>query len=154
MIVYNTLLDNQRPYLVKEREIENQIHSINCPEDLFRLCKEDLKLPFFTEEYTYVFALNTKNKILGVFELSHGIVNASLVRPREIFLKLLLLGAEHFCIAHNHPSQDPTASKEDLQITRRILEAGKLIGISLCDHVIVVEDCYYSFREKESKIFC
>ncbi len=65
----------------------------------------------YTEEYIFVFALNTKGKILGVFELAHGTVNECLFSPREIFIRFLLIGAESFVIAHNLPSQVTTATE-------------------------------------------
>ena len=91
--------------------------------------------------------LNTKNKIIGVFELSHGNVNSSIVGVREMFQKALLANAVSIIVLHNHPSGDPTPSREDINITTRMVEAGKLIGVEVLDHIIV-GDKYCSLKEK------
>jgi DNA repair protein RadC len=91
--------------------------------------------------------MNTKNKIIGVFEISHGTVNASIVNPREAFQKALLANAVSVIFMHNHPSGDPTASREDIEVTKRLSEAGKIIGVEVLDHIIV-GDSYSSLKEK------
>jgi DNA repair protein RadC len=91
--------------------------------------------------------MNTKNRIIGVFEVSHGTVNASLVTPREAFQKALLANAVSVIFMHNHPSGDCTASRQDIEITNRLVEAGKIIGIDVLDHIIV-GDGYSSLKEK------
>lgn len=99
------------------------------------------------EEYLYMIALSTKNKPLGIFEVSHGTVNASLVNPREIFIRLLLSGASNFILAHNHPSGSCTPSNEDCKLTDRINDCARLMGIPLLDHIII-GDGYLSYKEK------
>ena len=105
----------------------------------FRLNKQ-------SEEYVYMIALNTKCRPLGIFEVSHGAVNSSICNPREIFIKALLCGASGIILAHNHPSGDPTPSKEDERVYKRIKDAGNIIGIELLDNIIVGNG-YFSFRE-------
>ena len=78
----------------------------------------------------------------------NGSLNASLVHPREVFVPAIALSAASLILAHNHPSGDPTPSEEDLAITRRIQESGRLLGIELLDHVIVARDSYTSFKER------
>ena len=94
-------------------------------------------------------SLNTPQKVknIGIFETNHGSVNSSVVSPREIFVRLCLCGAAHFIIAHNHPSGDPAPSKEDMEVTRRMGEAGKIMNIGLLDHIIIGDGCYWSFKE-------
>lgn len=82
-------------------------------------------------------ALDTKNKPVGVFEVSHGTASASIVGSREIFIRLLLVGASCFVISHNHPSGDCTPSKEDIEVTRRLKECADMMGLSLLDHIII-----------------
>ena len=91
--------------------------------------------------------MNTKNKVIGVFEISHGNVNSSIVGTREIFQKALLANAVSIILMHNHPSGDPSPSREDIEVTRRIVEAGKIIGIQVLDHIII-GDRYSSLKEK------
>ena len=82
-------------------------------------------------------------------QISKGTVNASLVTPREIFLQALHYHAVEILLVHNHPSGDPTPSREDMQITQRVCQAGMLIGIELLDHIIIGDKKYISFRERK-----
>ena len=99
------------------------------------------------EEYMYMICMNTKNKIIGVFEISHGSVNSSIVSPREVFQKALLANAVSIIVMHNHPSGDPTPSREDVEVTKRLVEAGKIVGVEVLDHIII-GDQYSSLKEK------
>jgi DNA repair protein RadC len=102
------------------------------------------------EEYVYMISLNTKSKPFAIFEVSHGTVNTSLMPIREIFIRALLSGAVSIIIVHNHPSGDPTPSPQDIQITKKVKEAGEIIGISLQDHIIIGDNnCYYSFYDND-----
>ena len=92
--------------------------------------------------------LNSKAKLIGESDISKGTVNASLITPRELFIEALQKNAVSIVIMHNHPSGDPTPSKEDMLTTKRIREAGLLIGIELLDHIIIGNNCYMSFREE------
>lgn len=77
-----------------------------------------------------------------------GTVNASLVSPREIFLEALEIHAVNLVLVHNHPSGDATPSREDIQMTKRICQAGEMLGIQILDHIIIGDHCYSSMREK------
>lgn len=92
--------------------------------------------------------LDTRNHLIGEEVLTVGTVNSSLVSPRELFLKALQFHAVYIILVHNHPSGDASPSKEDILITRRIHQAGALIGISLLDHIIVGDQCYCSLFEQ------
>ena len=92
--------------------------------------------------------LDTKSKLLGESNISKGTVNASLVSPRELFIEALDCGAVSIILLHNHPSGDPTPSQADILFTKRVKEAGELIGISLLDHIIIGNNCYISFAEQ------
>lgn len=90
-------------------------------------------------EACFVLLLDTKNGVLGMNLVSLGILDSSLVHPREVFKPAILLGAASILLLHNHPSGDPTPSAEDKRVTERIAEAGKLLGIELMDHVILAD---------------
>ena len=99
-------------------------------------------------EHMKLLMLNSKAKLLGETNISKGTVNASLITPRELFIEALQKNAVSIIILHNHPSGDPTPSREDMLTTKRILDAGALIGIDLLDHIIIGNNCYMSFREE------
>lgn len=97
MYLYNTKFNpDGLPALVKERQISSSIDRIVCSDQLYTFSRDSLFLTDYTEEYMYAVSIDTKGRILGCFEISHGTVNASFLNPREIFLKLLLLGAVSF----------------------------------------------------------
>lgn len=103
-----------------------------------------------TEEAVEVFgvlALDTKNKVAGMHIISKGILNSALMHPREVFKPAILNNAAHIIIWHNHPSGDPMPSHEDLALTQKLVDAGKLLGIGVIDHMIF-GDSIYSFAEK------
>lgn len=150
MIKYKTkLTENKRVELEKEFSMNcpDLVSIIRSPEDAAMVGKGFMRIHENPEEYMYMICMNTKNRIIGVFEISHGNVNSSIVGVREIFQKALLANAVSIILIHNHPSGDPTPSREDIAITKRITEAGKLIGIEVLDH-IVIGDQYVSLKEK------
>ena len=100
------------------------------------------------KEELLVMMLDGKNQLIKDSVLTIGTVNASLVSPREIFLEALHYEAVNLILIHNHPSGDSTPSKQDIEVTNRILEAGKLIGIHLLDHIILGEHQYTSLYEQ------
>ena len=97
------------------------------------------------QEHMKLLMLNSKAKLIGETDISKGTVNATIITPRELFIEALQKNAVSIIIMHNHPSGDPSPSKEDRLITRRIQEAGALIGIELLDHIIIGNNCYVSF---------
>ncbi|MDO4617015.1 MAG: DNA repair protein RadC [Lachnospiraceae bacterium] len=100
------------------------------------------------KECVWCLMLDTKNGFIGERMISMGTVNASLLSPREIFHTALAQGAVSIALVHNHPSGDPTPSREDLSITKKIREAGELLGITLLDHIVIGDGCYYSIEER------
>lgn len=100
------------------------------------------------QEVLKLVILNTKNVVISIKEVFKGSLNSSIVHPREIFSEALKKNAASIIICHNHPSGDPTPSKEDINITLRIKECGKIIGIELLDHVIIGNGNYTSMKEK------
>lgn len=153
MFLFNTKLTDGLPVLVKEQELVSTIQTLTRPDEVFQFCRDALSLADYTEEYLYAISCNSKGKVQGCFEISHGTVNASLVTPREILLKLLYLGSVQFFLVHNHPSQDPSPSGEDLRVTKRVKEASDLIGIELLDHLILTQSGYVSLRDTNKDLF-
>ena len=99
-------------------------------------------------EQCRVMMLNTRSMLLAEKQLSVGTVNASLISAREIFLEALKCQAVYIILIHNHPSGDPHPSREAILLTKRVWEAGELIGISLLDHIIIGDRSYVSLREE------
>jgi DNA repair protein RadC len=104
----------------------------------------------WTEERFGLLALNARGDLLAERILATGTATALMISPREFFREGLRLGASTVIAFHNHPSGDPTPSKEDIQITRRLRTAGESLGVPLSDHIVVGGDKYHSFRAAES----
>jgi DNA repair protein RadC len=100
------------------------------------------------QEVLLLLMLNQRGRLLREKYMFKGTVNASMISPREIFLEALSSRAVQIILLHNHPSGDASPSREDLQVTKRVREAGELVGITLTDHIIIGEHAYVSFREK------
>lgn len=150
MTKYKTkLTENKRVVLEKEISMNypELSHIIRSPEDVVTLGRTFMRIHEEPEEYMYLICMNTKNRVIGVFEISHGNVNSSIVGTREVFQKALLANAVSIILMHNHPSGDPTPSREDIEVTRRLVEAGKILGVQVLDHIII-GDRYSSLKEK------
>ena len=100
------------------------------------------------QEVLKLLLLNTKNKLISENDISKGSVNCAVISPRELFVEALQKNAVSIILIHNHPSGEPTPSQEDVLLTKRIAEAGKMIGIGLLDHIVIGNNCYTSLREK------
>jgi DNA repair protein RadC len=101
------------------------------------------------KEHFIILMLNTKNFLLGVETVSIGSLNSSIVHPRELFKSAINKSAAAIILAHNHPSGDATPSREDIEVTKRIKSGGQLLGIDVIDHIIIGDNCYYSFKEEK-----
>lgn len=122
---------------------------IDCPEVLYKIGKQILN--DYIEEDREAFAvilLDTKLKPIGNYIVSTGTLNQSLVHPREVFKKAIVASAYSIMLLHNHPSGDPNPSNEDLRVTQVLVEAGKIVGIEVLDHLIVGSSSFYSFKER------
>src|SRR5437773_1629885 len=100
------------------------------------------------DEPTEVFAilcLTTKHRVIAYHEVSRGTLDSTLVHPREVFKAALLANAAAIIVCHNHPSGDPTPTADDVEVTRRLVAAGQVVGIEVLDHVVVGDGRYYSF---------
>ena len=100
-------------------------------------------------EHFLVLLLNARHEVMGKETVSIGSLNASIVHPREVFKPAVLASAASVVLVHNHPSGDPEPSEEDLAITKRLVEAGELLGIQVLDHVIVAARGVVSFRSRQ-----
>jgi len=101
------------------------------------------------KEHLVALYLNAKNQLVHKETISMGTLNANLVHPREVFEPALKYSAAQIIAAHNHPSGDPKPSEDDLEVTKRLIEAGKMMGIELMDHVIVSKNSHFSFKEEK-----
>lgn len=133
--------------LVKEKGINCESQKMDCPKEISRMLKTLLHMDELAEEHCYMVALNNSCRVLGIFFLSKGTVSTSLVSPREIFIRALLVGAVQVIFCHNHPSGDTVPSRTDMETTQRVKKAGELVNIPLIDHIIIGGSSYFSFSE-------
>jgi DNA repair protein RadC len=120
---------------------------INTPEDVYELCAGQFR--GLDREHFWALALNTKNHLVRIIEVSIGSLNASIVHPRELFRDAVKVSAASVVVVHNHPSGDATPSGADIQLTRRLIKAGDVLGIEVLDHVIIGEaGRFVSLRER------
>lgn len=148
-IKYKTRMVDQRAVLEKEvsLNVPSLDRTLNSPEKVVRLAREFLRLHEETEEYCYMVCANNKLQLTGIFELSHGNVNSSIVGIREMYQKALLANAVNVFVLHNHPSGDPKPSREDIEITKRMKDAGDLLGVGFMDHIVIGDVNYVSLKE-------
>ncbi len=117
-------------------------------DDAFRLAKTIYAELDADKEHFTVLCFNNKNRLSGFKVVSTGSLTASLVHPREVYTAALELRAAALIFVHNHPSGDPAPSPEDIDITRRLVEVGQVIGIKVLDHVVMGNGRYFSFSDK------
>jgi DNA repair protein RadC len=132
--------------VVKESSVLYEGRKISSPSDVIKLIK-----PFFDcldREKFLVIYLNTKNEPNAIHTVSIGSLNSSIVHPREVYKGAIMTNAAAVIFAHNHPSGNPSPSKNDKEITNRLIEAGEILGIKILDHIIIGgQENYYSFKE-------
>lgn len=124
----------------------NDRYVIRSPEDGADYVMEEMRS--LNQEHFVVLFLNTKNQIIHRQTIFIGSLNTSIVHPREVFREAVKRSAASIIVAHNHPSGDPTPSQEDIHVTRRLVESGKMIGIELLDHLIIGDRKFVSLKEK------
>lgn len=148
------LNEDEEHILVKESSAYyKEITSLQSPETVELAMNTLFQAKFLPEEHMWLLALNVKNKPIGVFELSHGTVNCCVITPREIFMRALLCGASQIILVHNHPSGEVTPSNEDDLTTKRVIEAGNLLSMSLLDHIIIGRNGHYSYLRDRMELF-
>ncbi|MBS4217006.1 DNA repair protein RadC [Bacillus sp. FJAT-49711] len=119
---------------------------IRSPEDGANYCMNDMR--FLSQEHFVCLYLNTKNQVIHRQTIFIGSLNASIVHPREVFKEAIRRSAASIICLHNHPSGDPAPSREDIEVTKRLVECGKMVGIELLDHLIIGDKKYVSMKEK------
>ena len=134
--------------LGKRQELELELEDIDIknPQSVVKALQAKIKDK--AKEHFKLILLNTRNKIIGISTVSIGTLDSSLVYPREGFNEAIAHNAYSVILAHNHPSGDPEPSEDDITITRRLIEAGKILGIEVTDHVIIAKNGFFSFKEK------
>ena len=140
---YNRLVKKGYNGKTRRKEIKSSEDVYNMFVDKFRNYKK---------EALNIILLDSQNKIIKVIEeISIGILNSSLIHPREVFAEAIKEKANSIILVHNHPSGDVNPSKSDIETTKRLNEAGELLGIKVLDHVIIGKDKFFSF--KDSKVY-
>lgn len=119
---------------------------INEPSTIANLYMDEMR--YLQKEHFRIVLLDTKNQIIVTEEISVGTLNASIVHPRDVFKAAIKRNSNSMILIHNHPSGDPSPSNEDINITNRLIDAGNLIGIKVLDHIIIGDNRYISFKEK------
>ena len=118
---------------------------LDSPQLVFEYLRE--KIGKEKKEHFTIICLDIRNSLLAD-DVSIGTLSASLVHPREVFKKAILNNASHVVVAHNHPSGNPSPSEEDILTTKRLVEAGKILGIAVIDHIIVTQNDFVSLKEQ------
>lgn len=147
--VYKTqLTEDNKCILVKARSIKySSKKNFTSPNVAAQMMREVFEIHKQSEEYVYLLCLNPAMRLLGIFEISHGSVSKSIASPREIFQKALLCNASAIILVHNHTSGVIKASRQDIEITEQLNDAGKLMDIPLIDSIIVGREDVFSFME-------
>ena len=120
--------------------------AIGGPRDVSNLLMPELR--YCQKETLKRLLMNTKNQVLAIKTVSIGDLSSSIVHPREVYKDAVLASAATLIIAHNHPSGDPTPSAEDVAVTRRLMDAGEILGIELLDHIIIGDGIFVSLKER------
>lgn len=129
----------------QEEGIENK-RRLLTPEYVFKLLKP--KIVQYNKEHFVVVSLDSRNNVIGIDTISIGTLNANLVHPRETFEAAIARHASQVIVAHNHPSGDVEPSQGDIDTTKRLKEAGELLGIEVIDHLIISKKDFFSFKSK------
>lgn len=134
--------------LAKRQDLENDIpkFTVNNPQTLVKAIRATIQDK--AKEHFKLVLLNTRNKVTGIITISIGTLNASLVHPREVFKEAIHGSASSVILVHNHPSEDLEPSEEDIKLTRRMVEAGKIMGIEVLDHIIITRHDFLSLKSR------
>ena len=141
-----TLLAVKELALRLAKKPNTKIDVIHGPEDAARFAMP--KYRGEPKEHFAILLLNTKNHILGLRDISIGSLTASIVHPREVFKEAAVHSAAAIILMHNHPSGDPSPSREDIAVTQRLVKAGKIMDIPVLDHIIIGDNRFTSLKEK------
>ncbi|MEW6067397.1 MAG: DNA repair protein RadC [Nitrospirota bacterium] len=130
----------------KDLEPELKDFDIKDPQSVINAISASIKDK--AKEHFKLILLNARNKILGISTISIGSLNASIVHPREVFKNAIIHNAYSVVLAHNHPSGDPEPSENDIKMTIKLVESGKILGIEVIDHIIIGKSEFCSFKER------
>lgn len=134
--------------LIKESSSKYEVNrKIENPSDIDKVVREVMELDKEAEEVLSILALNTKHEVIGIFEVSRGTIDGSLVSVREIFKRLFLVNAKNFVVVHNHPSGCNEPSRDDFSIFNILKTASKVLGITMLDFAIIGNELC-SFRDE------
>ncbi len=128
------------------KEIQRDSLKLVTPQSVANYYMQDMR--HLTRELVMLLMMDSKNKIIKDMIISEGTVNTSIMPTREVFVQAIKYEAVNIILLHNHPSGDPTPSAEDIRVTKKLSEAGNLIGISLMDHIIIGDNRYISLKEQ------
>jgi len=123
-----------------------QKDTIKSPDDVKNIVMEEMR--YFDREHFRVIYLDRKGGMMEMQDISIGGLHSSIVHPREVFKVAVKKSAASIILVHNHPSGDPTPSTEDIEVTRRLIEAGNIMGITVLDHIIIGDNTYCSLKTK------
>ena len=121
---------------------------VTCPSDMYDIFRKVFRLDKQAEEVFCIVTLDIKNNLTGCFEVSRGTVSSANVTPREVFKRAILQNASAIILAHNHPSGDVNPSRDDINITRKLINVGEMLGIDVLDHVIIGDMLNHSMKEE------
>lgn len=145
MIKYSLVRKNRLPSLLMVSD-DNKERYVGNAQDIFDIMKE-ANVCDLPEEYVYLLSINTRGRVLGFFEVSHGDTDVCHVSPAQIIIRLLLTGGRSAVIVHNHPSGDTSPSSCDIELTKTVKSALDVVQIKLLDHVIVSSKSYISMAD-------
>lgn len=154
LISFHGISNAKAAQVLAVKELSKRISSIkaedkikiNSPQDVSTLLMEEMR--WLKKEYFKIILLDVKNKIIEIVNVSVGSLNSSIVHPREVFIEAIKKSSASMILVHNHPSGEIEPSKEDINITNRLIETGKIIGIKILDHIIIGNGEYLSFKER------
>jgi DNA repair protein RadC len=121
---------------------------VRSPDCAYQIIEQTFNLSLKPSENFGLICLNTKNKVAGAHIVSIGSLNSAIVHPREVFKTAIVNNSSGFIMFHNHPSGDPTPSREDIELTQKMVEIGEMLGVDVLDHIIVGESSYVSLKEQ------
>ena len=139
-------LPRYRVTLVREGSSRNENNIIRTPEDVVSILSAEYEDAVV--ETALMLALDTKNKVIGIFTISTGSLNSSIIHPRDIFQRSVLCNAAAIILSHNHPSGDPSPSPEDVAMTRAAREAGRILDVEVLDHIVIGHNKFVSMKDK------
>lgn len=140
------MIPKYRLMMVRDGSVRIRKAKLTAPEVAFDLLKSYLK--DLDREHFVVVALDVRMAPLGINTVSIGAVDATVVHPREVYKFAILSNATSILLGHNHPSGDPTPSKDDIELTKRLVSTGKVLGIDVTDHLVIGNGDYYSMKRQ------